>query len=142
MTIIGDEVVQAAIIAKLKSLAPFGAVASTEVRELEWQGDSFTYPNIRVELEDNTPYYDEQLRCGLQRVEFSVYVFSEQRSSKEASQIKTLVTNAMVSDGFSSSTYSVRFLPIRILDNVPAIREDDRTWRTQVKFGTKVSSLV
>ena len=142
MAIIGDEVVQAAIIAKLKSLAPFGAVTSTEVRELEWQGDSFTYPNIRVELEDNIPYYDEQLRCGIQRVEFSVYVFSEQRSSKEASQIKTLVTNAMVSDGFSSSTYSVRFLPIRILDNVPAIREDERTWRCQVKFGTKVSSLV
>lgn len=140
MAIIGDEVIQAAIIAKLKSLAPFGAVASTEVRELEWQGDSFTYPNIRVELEDNTPYYDEQLRCGIQRVEFSVYVFSEQRSSKEASQIKTLVTNALVGDGFSNST--IRFLPIRILDNVPAIREDDRTWRAQVKFGTKVSSLV
>lgn len=139
MAIIGDEVIQAAIIAKLKLLAPFGAVVSTEIRELEWQGDSFTYPNIRVELEDNTPYYDEQLRCGIQRVEFSVYVFSEQKSSKEASQIKTLVTNALVGDGFSNST--IRFLPIRILDNVPAVREDDRTWRAQIKFGSKVSSL-
>lgn len=141
MAIIGDEVIQAAIIAKLKTLAPFGVVASTEIRELEWQGDSFTYPNIRVELEDNTPYYDEQLRCGIQRVEFSVYVFSEQRSSKEASQIKTLLTNALVGDGFSNSTYSVRFLPIRILDNVPAIREDERIWRAQIKFGSKISSL-
>ncbi len=138
---IGDEVVQAAIIAKLKSLAPFGAVASTEVKELEWQGDSFTYPNIRVDLEENNFYYDEQLQCNLQNVEFSVYIFSEQRSSKEASQIKTLVINSMVSGGFSNSTYSVRFLPVRIMDNVPAIRESERTWRAQVKFGTKVSNL-
>ena len=138
---IGDEVVQAAIIAKLKSLAPFGAVASTEVKELEWQGDKFTYPNIRVDLEENNFYYDEQLRCNLQNVEFSVYIFSEQKSSKEASQIKTLVINSMVSDGFSNSTYSVRFLPVRIMDNVPAIRESERTWRAQVKFGTKVSNL-
>lgn len=139
---IGDEVIQAAIIAKLKSLAPYNAVQSAEIRELEWQGDKFTYPNIRVELEDNTPYYDEQLRCTLQRVEFSVYIFSEQRSSKECSQIKTLVGNAMVSNGFSNSTYSVKFLPVRILDSVPAIREDEHTWRAQIKFGSKVSNLV
>lgn len=139
---IGDEVIQAAIIAKLKSLAPFGAVTSTEVKELEWQGDRFTYPNIRVELEDNAPYFDEQLNCTLQRVEWSVYIFSEQRSSKECSQIKTIVTNAMVSNGFSNSTYSVKFLPVRIVDSVPAIREDANTWRAQIKFGSKVGNLV
>lgn len=139
MAIIGDEVIQAAIIAKLKTLAPFGAVTSAEVREADWKGDSFTYPNIRVELEENMPYYDEQLRCGLQRVEFSVYSFSEQRSSKEASQIKTLVTNALVGDGFSSAT--LRFLPIRILESVPVVPESERVWRAQIKFGSKVSNL-
>ncbi len=135
---IGDEVIQAAIISKLKSLTPFGAVVSTEVKELEWQGDTFSYPNIRVELEENIPYFDEQLRCALQKVSFSVYIFSEQRSSKECSQIKTLVTNAMISGGFTSTTYSVKFLPVRMLDSVPAIREDERTWRAQIQFGTKV----
>lgn len=141
MTLIGDEVIQAAIIAKLKSLAPFQSVQSGEVRELEWQGDSFSYPNIRVELEDNVPYFDEQLKCTLQRVEFSVYCFSEQRSSKECSQVKTSVINAMVSNGFNNSGLGVRFLPVRIMDNVPAVREDERTWRSQVRFGTKVSPL-
>lgn len=139
---IGDEQIQAAIITKLKSLAPYNNVPSTEIRELEWQGDTFSYPNIRVELEENIPYYDEQMRCTLQRVVFSVYIFSEQRSSKECSQIKTAVGNAVVSNGFSNTTYSVKFLPIRILDSVPAIREDERTWRAQIKFGSKVSNLV
>lgn len=138
---IGDEVIQAAIIAKLKALAPFQSVASTEVRELEWQGDEFTYPNIRVELEDNSPYFDEQLNCTLQGVEFSVYCFSQQRSSKECSQVKTAVINAMVSNGFSNSSLNIKFLPVRVADNVPAIRQDERTWRSQIKFSSKVSNL-
>ena len=134
---IGDEQVQAAIIAKLKANAPYGAVASTEVRELEWQGDSFTYPNIRVELEDNENVY---VNCSLQYAEFSVYIFSEARSSKEASQIKTLVINSMVGIGFTNSTHGVKFSEIQVVDNVPAIREDSRTWRAQVKFGSRISS--
>lgn len=136
---IGDEVVQAAIIAKLKSLAPFQSVASTEIRELEWQGDTFSYPNIRVELEENVPYFDEQLRCTLQRVEWSVYCFSQQRSSKECSQIKTSVINATVSNGFSNQSLAIKFLPVTVLDSVPAVREDERTWRSQIKFGSKIS---
>lgn len=141
MTTIGDEVVQAAIVAKLKSLAPFQGVQGVEVRELEWQGDTFTYPNVRVELEYNSPYFDEQLKCTLQRVEFSVYCFSEQRSSKECSQVKSAVINAMTSNGFSNQSLNIKFLPVRIVDNVPAVREDEHTWRSQVKFGTKVSNL-
>lgn len=137
---IGDEILQAAIITKIKSQAPYGNVASTEIRELEWQGDSFTYPNIRVELETNVPYFDDQERCTLQRVEFSIYCYSEQRSSKECSQIKTLVTNAMQRQ-FNDVAGQIRFTRLRIIDSVPAVREDERVWRSQVKFGSKVSNL-
>lgn len=135
---IGDEVLQAAIISKLKSLAPFGAVQSNEIREIEWQGDAFTYPNIRVDLEENEYVFDEQERCNLQYVEFSVYIFSEARSSKEASQIKTLVINSLVGNGFTASN-SVKFSRIRLVDNVRTFREDERTWRAQVKFGSRVT---
>lgn len=136
----GDEAIQAAIITKLKALAPFGSVQSGEIRELEWQGDSFTYPNIRVELESNDWVFDEQERCMLQYVEFSIYCFSEQRSSKECSQIKTAIINALAGIGFSNNTYSVKFNRLRIVDNVPAVRQDERTWRAQVKFGSRVGS--
>ena len=136
---IGDEQVQAAIITKLKALSPFGAVTSTEVRELEWQGDTFTYPNIRVDLESNEYYYDEQERCQLQYAEFSIYIFSQQRSSKECSQIKTLMANALVGIGFTNSTQGVKFSRVRMVDNVPAIRQDERTWRAQIKLGSRIS---
>lgn len=142
---IGDEVVQAAIIAKIKSLAPytssFGSVASVEVREYEWQGDTFTYPNIRVELEDSRFYFDEQGRCNLQLIEFSVYIFSEQKSSKECSQIKTQLLNSLTGLGFSNQPLGLRFTPLRLVDNVPAVRQDERTWRSQIKLSTKVSTL-
>lgn len=141
----GDEVIQAAIVAKIKSLAPytssFGSVASVEVREYEWQGDTFSYPNIRVEVVDNRFYYDEQGRCNLQLVEFSVYIFSEQKSSKECSQIKTQLINSFAGLGFSNQSLGLRFTPLRLVDNVPAIRQDERTWRSQIKLSTKVSSL-
>lgn len=135
---IGDEQIQAAIISKLKSLAPYNNVASTEIRELEWQGDTFSYPNIRVELEVNEWAFDEQEKCMLQYVEFSIYCFSEQRSSKECSQIKSAVINAFAGLGFT--TNSVKFNRLRMVDNVPAVRQDEVTWRSQVKFGSRVSN--
>ena len=137
---LGDEVIQAAIVEKLKSLAPFGLVQSMEVRELSWQGDTFTYPNIRVDLESNEWVFDEQERCNLQYVTFSIYIFSEQRSSKECSQIKTLIINALVGMGFTSVTQQVKFSRLRMVDNVPAIREDANTWRSQVQFGSRISN--
>lgn len=137
---LGDEVIQAAIVEKLKSLAPFGLVQSTEVRELSWQGDTFTYPNIRVDLESNEWVFDEQERCNLQYATFSIYIFSEQRSSKECSQIKTIIINALVGLGFTSVAQQVKFSRLRMVDNVPAIREDANTWRSQVQFGSRISN--
>ena len=126
------------MIAANRSLTSFGSVQSSEIREWDWQGDVFTYPNIRVELEDNRPYYDEQQKCTLQMVEFSVYVFSEQKSSKECSQIKTNIINALTT--FSNQSLGIKSTPVRIVENVPVIRQDERTWRAQVKYSSKVSN--
>lgn len=142
---IGDEVIQASIIAKIKSLGAVTSLLSngaTEVRELEWQGTSFSYPNVRIELEDNDFYFDEQTKCSLQRVEWSVYIFSQQDSSKECSQIKTAVINALVGSGFSNQTYNTKFSTVRLVENIPAVREDARTWRAQVKLSSKVTARV
>lgn len=135
---LGDEAIQAAIISKLKSLAPYSGVASGEIREVEWQGDAFTYPNIRIDLEMNEWAFDEQEKCMLQYTEFSIYAFSEQRSSKQCSQIKTAVINALAGIGFTSN--SVKFNRLRLVDNVPAVRQDSNTWRSQVKFGSRIIS--
>lgn len=137
---LGDEVIQASLITKLK-LFPSATgtfTNSAEIRELEWQGDDFSYPNVRLDLEDNRYYYDEQEKCQLQEVEWSVYVFSEHRSSKQCSQIKTEIINFLVGQGWTNIPHNIKFARARLLDNVPAIRVDERIWRSQVRFVSRV----
>lgn len=138
---IGDEVIQAGIIARLKTYptATGAFTNSAEIRELEWQGDEFVYPNIRLDLEDNRDYFNEQERCQLQEVEFSVYIFSEQRSSKECSQIKSEIINYIKGRGWTNITHNIRFSPPRLIENIPTIRESERVWRAQARFSSKVS---
>lgn len=123
---------------KIKSLGSI-TTGTSDIREFEWQGDEFTYPNIRLDLEDNRYEFNEQERCALQTIEFSVYVYSEQRSSKQCSYIKGLVANALVGLGFTG-TYA-KYTRIRLLENIPAMRVSEREFRSQLKLTTFVQNL-
>ena len=135
---ISDEKVQSDIITKIKSIVT-GTSYSAEVRELQWQGDNFTYPNLRLDIENNDYVFDEQELCTLQYAEFSIYVFSQERSSKECSTIKGLLATALVGLGFTGSY--AKYNRLRLVDNIPAVREDERTWRSQIRLGTRVQVL-
>ena len=138
---ISDELIQADLITKMKtfsnvtSLLPDG---TSGIKELQWQGDTFLYPAVRLDLEDNRIYYDEQLRCTLQEITFSVYSFSEERSSKQCSTIKGLLMNDFI--GKSWSGVSVKFISIRLNDNTPAIRQDERTWVSQFQLKSRIQA--
>lgn len=144
---IPDNQIQADIIARIISIVTgsvyAGIVTGTSdiggVREIQYQADTFIYPNIRVDLENNEYVFDEQERCQLQYVEFSVYVFSEQRSSKECSQIKGMLATVLVGLGFHG-TYA-KYTRLRLVDNIPAVRESEILWRSQIKLGSRVQNL-
>ena len=56
MTLPSNNEVQAAIIARLKAQTTVTAeVLATEIREDQWQGTEFSYPNIRVKMLHNRP---------------------------------------------------------------------------------------
>lgn len=135
---ISDELIQADLMTKIKSLGSI-TTGTSDIREFEWQGDEFTYPNIRLDLEDNRYEFNEQERCALQTIEFSVYIYSEQRSSKQCSYIKGLVANALIGLGFTG-TYA-KYTHIRLMENIPAIRVSEREFRSQLKLTTFVQSL-
>lgn len=100
------------------------------VRERGWRGNVFSYPNVRVDLEpqrDLTPDSD----CTPVIQDWSVYVYSEQHSSMEADQIAGIVANLFQSRFFVEN--GVKFARVNILENIPAIPEDERTWRAQVR---------
>lgn len=88
---IPNNTVQAAIILFLKSKIAItsllvdnaGVAHPDEIREVEWQGDTFAYPNIRVDLGTQTDAIEET-NCNISNITFSILVFSELYSSKEA----------------------------------------------------------
>lgn len=138
---ISDELLQEDLVTKLKtissvtSLLPDGLLG---IRELQWKGSTFGYPNVRIDLEDNKYVWDEQKRCTLQQLDFSLYIFSQERSSKECSTIKGLLENYLTGIGFTGA--NARFIELRLSENVPAVSEDVRTWRSQLRYQVRIQN--
>jgi hypothetical protein len=137
---IADQLVQADLITKLKSITSVTIIlpeGANGIKELQWQGDTFQYPAVRLDLEDCGYEFDEQEQCGLYFAEFSVYVFSEERSSKQCSTIKGLLENALTGIGWTG--VNARYNRLRLVENIPAIRQDERTFRSQLRYRTRLT---
>lgn len=130
---ISNELVQAALLAKAQATATI-TTALTDgadgIKELNYMGTDFAYPCVRIALEGQNDISGENVHCPSQ-VDFSFYIFSEKSSSKEANQIAGKVVSAFRGISFSQNT--VKFVKIRILENIPAIAQDERTWRAQIR---------
>ena len=123
-----NDQVQAGIVAYIKAQSDITSLLKDgvdEVREDNWQGREFTYPNIRVRLIDNQPSEPE---CNLHSVILSFLVFSEDPSSQEADRIAGIINNTLHGKSFQSNNIS---FSMRTTSLVPAIRSDERTWRAE-----------
>ena len=131
-----NDQIQAAIVAYMKVQSTITAElkdGADEVREDEWQGTKFTYPNIRVRLISNEPADPE---CNLHSVTLSFMVFSEDPSSKEADTIAGIINNTLHGRSFQSNNIS---FSMRTTSLVPAIRSDNNTWRAEDLMEARVS---
>jgi len=134
--VLRNDQIQAAIISYLKNNSditgelPAGA---TEIREDQWQGDEFTYPNIRVRLINNDP---DMKQCDLHSVLFSCLVFSESTSSQQADTIAGIIGITLHERSFMSNNIA---FSATVTDLVPAIRSDRRTWRSEAIMSARVS---
>lgn len=123
--------IQADIVAKLKASTLVTAlVTAAEVREIQWKGTSFVYPNIRVALGKQVPV--DNLTCPIVKMPFDVVCFSENASSKEADKIAYAVMVALDGKHFTG-TY-VRFIYLASNGILSAEAEDETTWRSVVSF--------
>ena len=135
MTLPRNNQIQAAIIARLKANATVTAeVIADEIREDQWQGTEFVYPNIRVKMISNKP--EPASNCPQALVTLSVQVFSEDASSLEADDIAGIINGVLHATPFSSSGL---LLSLRTTNLVPAIRSDTRTWKSEVLMAGTVS---
>lgn len=129
--------VQKALIARFKLKAALLVVTSDEIRESQWQGDKFSYPNIRIPRPSVYPY---RKGCGLMIANFDVLVHSSLASSQESQDIASRITTTFHDTRFTS--LSVRFTDLWTVEppNPPTyFVEREGVWRSVVRFRALVS---
>lgn len=127
--------IQAALIAYLKGQSTITSEVThtvesksiVDIREDQWQGRDFAYPNIRVKLISNTPLWSGE--CNSYRIYFGIQVFTEDDSSLNADRIAGIINSILHSRSFSTSGIA---FSLRTTNLVPAIRSDIQTWRSEV----------
>lgn len=131
---IDNDLIQAALLSKANGnsiiTGSFSSFDNKTIAEYNIQIAEFSYPNARLHIESQNDVSESNVHCPSQ-VDFSWYVFSEKASSKECNQIAGKFVSQF--RGLSFAQNSIKFVKIRILENIPAIREDERTWRAQVR---------
>lgn len=126
--------VQQALITTINAIG--GSVPSAA--EFRYQGETYTYPCVRVRVNDMAPEYRNG-NCIKMGIDFEVIVFSELPSSLQASTIAKLIQNAvayhvMTIGGNSSS-------PVRVSSLTgPLPLGEDRGWAEHIMFACDVQT--
>jgi hypothetical protein len=133
--VLRNDQIQAALVAYLKGKTDITDLTGVdEIREDQWQGTNFSYPNVRVRMISNRPVGGKD--CPLQTITVSFMVFSEDASSLEAEQIAGIINNTLNDITFISNGIMVS---LRTSNLIPAVRSDERTWRTEALLEGSVS---
>lgn len=129
-----NDLVQGALIDYLKTKTDVTNLLTTanEIREDQWQGRDFVYPNIRCRLISNVPFDD----CNLADITLSWEVYSEEASSYQADKICGKIRTVLHNKSFDSNGLHFN---LRSTDLIPAIRSDEKTWRSEALFTGNVS---
>jgi hypothetical protein len=145
MTMPRNDEIQSALVAYLKTKTtitnllitidiPIGA---TEIREDQWQGTEFDYPNIRVRMISNYPLRNNY-ECSESTFTVSIMAFSQDYSSWEADKIAGIISTSL--NGKSFTQGSVQFY-LRTTNLIPAVRSDMHTWRAECLVQGTASKL-
>lgn len=130
-----NDQIQAALVAYLKGRTNITTEVTheidgedvIEIREDQWQGEDFSYPNVRVRLLPSEPIMAEN--CNLMRFGVAFQVFSQTESSLEADRIAGIIGNELHERQFSSNDIA---FSLRVSSLTPALRSDLYSWRSEV----------
>ena len=124
------EQAQAGLITYLKSITALVTILgdATHIKEYFWQGQDFVYPGVRLQM--GIIKAQGEPNCGRWLLPFYVMCFSEQKSSKQCSQIASIVATM---HGFQPGQLNgVDFVRLYVDQIVPPIRQDELTWRSEI----------
>jgi hypothetical protein len=133
---IGNDVLQAAIVATLKAdtaLTTWLAARSSsgEIREAQYQGTTFEYPAVRVAIGEQIPEGDTCYLTGA-IVTFEMWCYSEHDSSQECDQLAKLAADAVFGKRISGTGFASNSV---LCDSFPhAVRTGDKLWEAFSTF--------
>jgi len=128
ISFISNDVIQSALVAYIKTKSNITSLlaSTSEVREDQYQGTEFNYPNLRIRTIENTPIGNPG--CG-QNISVGFMVFSENASSLQAEQIAGIIAKVFHGRQFTSNGIA---FAITVANAIPAVRSNVRTWRSEV----------
>jgi hypothetical protein len=130
--VIDNQVIQADLVAWLKTQASLTSLLAnaTEVREDQYQGTVFLYPNVRLAMGIQVPI-TESGQCDLARLTFSIRAYAEGGSSKVADTIAGAAHRLLHRKQFKGTGWSSWFYGAG-LDS--ATRTSEKLWRAEASF--------
>jgi len=130
--------IRAAMMAWLKGNSTILAALSDtdEIRELHWQGESFTYPDIRV-TSSSIPN-----QCNYSDVTMIISFYSEEKSSKQAITGQGVIAKQMHEKSIEATVGSttIKFENMRVTLLPDAIQEDG-VWKANVNLSMRASEV-
>lgn len=137
---ISNSQIKAAWIDKLKTTSAITTVVpAIEIREDDWKGTDFSYPNIRVKLSPLSPT-NTSVDCMVFSSEVTILIFSEEKSSKQADDIASVVAGALWGRGFTSNGVKVSSVHLSSLEPATVPERDTNSWQSAVVFRTMIQS--
>lgn len=126
--------IREAVVAWLKANATIVATLDdpNEIRELSWQGEDFTYPNIRVTCA-SVPN-----QCDYSDVTATISSFSEEKSSKEVLTMQGVIAKQIHKKSVEQD--AIKFDNIRVTSLPDSIQENG-IWKADVILSTRANEV-
>ena len=105
-----------------------------EIRELLWQGEDFSYPDIRVTC-SMTP-----TQCAITDGSGIISYFSEQKSSKQTIQSQGIIAKQLHNFGFTSEGIKISAILVTSLPDAEQVQEG--VWRADVNISFKAVEVI
>ena len=145
MTILSNDIIKGLLITYLKSVTEITNYlvaedsSADEIREVQWKGTTFIYPNIRLRIVRNVP--DSQ-DCVRSNITASWLVFTEDQSSATCDELSGIIASYFQSKQFGVTFQAHQYsVSIGRSTLVPAFSVGELTWRSEVILEGLVSKM-
>ena len=137
MTLIDNYQLRTALVSMCKDIAviPATLTDTDEIRELDWMGEKFSYPNIRI-----TCSITALGQCAPYDAQATISYFSEQKSSKQAIQSQGIIAKSL--HNVNKTYNSVKMTNIQVTSLPDAEQVAEGVWKADVPLSMKVNEVV